>query len=116
MRVTPSLRRSVAVAAVLLLPGLALGAAANPLRNAYFGDLHLHTSNSYDAAWGGVRTTPRDAYRYAQGHAVDYMGRQVRRKAPLDFLAVADHSEYMGVPRSILDKRPPFEESNWFGS
>jgi len=109
-----NLRRPAVLAVVLLLPGLALGAAANPLRNAYFGDLHLHTSNSYDAAWGGVRTTPRDAYRYAQGFPVDYMGRQVQRKAPLDFLAVADHSEYMGVPRSILDKRPPFEESNWF--
>src|SRR5688572_15921093 len=88
--------------------------SANLQRNAYFGDLHLHTSNSYDASWGGVRTTPRDAYRYAQGLPVSYMGREVRRKAPLDFLAVADHAEYMGVSPRILDKRPPFESSNWF--
>jgi hypothetical protein len=88
--------------------------ATNPQRNAYFGDLHLHTSNSYDASWGGVRTTPRDAYRYAQGFPVTYMGREVRRKVPLDFLAVADHAEYMGVSPKILDKRPPFESSNWF--
>ena len=83
-------------------------------KRAYFGDLHLHTSNSYDAAWASVKTTPRDAYRYAQGYAVDYFGHAVKRKAPLDFLAVSDHAEYMGVAKQILDKRPPFEESNWF--
>jgi hypothetical protein len=83
-------------------------------KRAYFGDLHLHTSNSYDAAWGGVRTTPRDAYRYAQGFAVNYFGHEVKRKAALDFLAVSDHAEYMGVAKAILDKRPPFEESNWY--
>jgi hypothetical protein len=94
--------------------GVDAAVPVNALRTAYFGDLHLHTSNSYDAAWGGVRTTPRDAYRYAQGFAVDYMGQQVRRKAPLDFLAVADHSEYMGVSPRILNKQPPFEDSNWF--
>ena len=87
---------------------------SNPTRSAYFGDLHLHTSNSYDASWGGVTTPPRDAYRYAQGETVDYMGRPVKRKAPLDFLAVADHAEYMGVSPRILQRRPPFEESNWF--
>jgi hypothetical protein len=85
-----------------------------PERQAYFGDLHLHTSNSYDAAWAGVRTTPRDAYRYAQGFPVTYMGHEVRRKAPLDFLAVADHAEYLGVARRILDKQPPFEQTNWY--
>ncbi|MFM1886694.1 MAG: hypothetical protein RL026_1851 [Pseudomonadota bacterium] len=111
---------AAAVAFALPLQGAVAAAAApapalpaNPLRSAWFGDLHLHTSNSYDAAWGGVRTTPRDAYRYAQGLPVDYMGKSVRRKAALDFLAVADHSEYMGVPRSILEQRPPFEDSNW---
>jgi hypothetical protein len=83
-------------------------------RRAYFGDLHLHTSNSYDAAWAGVRTTPDDAYRYAQGFPVAYMGHEVKRKVPLDFLAVADHAEYMGVAKQILEQRPPFEHSNWF--
>src|SRR5512139_500804 len=85
-----------------------------PLRRAYFGDLHLHTSNSYDAAWGGVRTTPRDAYRYAQGLPVTYFGNEVRRKAPLDFLAVTDHAEYMGVTMEILNKDPAFEGTNWY--
>ena len=83
------------------------------LRQAYFGDLHLHTANSFDAAWGGVRTTPTDAYRYAEGFPISYMGRQIKRNAPLDFLAVTDHSEYMGVVMDVLNKDPLLAGSAW---
>ncbi|HMB72099.1 MAG TPA: DUF3604 domain-containing protein [Gammaproteobacteria bacterium] len=65
---------------------------------AYFGDLHLHTGFSFDAIASGAQPTPDDAYRYALGEAVEYMGRSVRRNRPLDFLAVTDHAEYLGVP------------------
>lgn len=84
-----------------------------PLRQAYFGDLHLHTANSFDAAWGGVRTTPTDAYRYAEGFPISYMGREIKRNAPLDFLAVTDHAEYMGVVMDILRKDPLLAGSEW---
>ena len=43
----------------------------NPLRNAYFGDLHLHSGFSMDAFAMGTRTTPDDAFRYAMGETVD---------------------------------------------
>jgi hypothetical protein len=65
----------------------------------YFGDLHLHTAYSMDAASVQTETTPDDAYRFASGKAVTYFGRQVKRKAPLDFLAVTDHAEYLGNVR-----------------
>ena len=36
-------------------------------RNAYFGDLHVHTGYSFDAYAFGTTATPYDAYRYAKG-------------------------------------------------
>ena len=41
----------------------------NAYRNAYFGDLHIHTAYSYDARPLGTETTPADAYRFARGEA-----------------------------------------------
>ena len=66
------------------------------LKNAYFGDLHLHTSYSMDAFVFTTRTTPEDSFRYAMGETVQYMGKPEKRLVPLDFLAVTDHAEYSG--------------------
>ncbi|MCW5891208.1 MAG: DUF3604 domain-containing protein [bacterium] len=74
------------------------------LRHAYFGDLHVHTALSFDAQAFDVRTTPADAYRFAQGDPVslpplDPMGNGTQTIAidrPLDFAAVTDHSEFLG--------------------
>src|SRR6266496_3870624 len=79
---------------------------ANPLRDAYYGDLHLHTTLSFDAyVLMGTKTTPEDAYRFARGEPVRYLGQLVRRKEPLDFLAVTDHSENIGVFNDLDDPR-----------
>ena len=78
---------------------------ANALRDAYFGDLHIHTQYSLDAFAFGVRTTPDDAYRYAKGAAIQHpLGYSIRlRGGPLDFLAVTDHAEYIGLMPALAD-------------
>lgn len=85
----------------------------NPEKNAYFGDLHLHTQMSFDAYTMKTNTLPEDSYRYARGETVDYLGQPVKRKAPLDFLAVTDHSEYLGVFRQAGDPNGPFKDTDW---
>ncbi len=40
---------------------------ANPLKNVYFGEQHMHTRNSFDAFTVGVTTTWDDAYNFAKG-------------------------------------------------
>jgi hypothetical protein len=72
-------------------------------RIALFGDLHVHTSLSFDAAAYDVRSRPADAYRFARGETIglppyDAAGeptRTARLSRPLDFAAVTDHSEFL---------------------
>ncbi len=69
----------------------------------YWGDLHLHTSNSADAYTMGSRITPETAYRFARGEMVRAgNGMSVRPRYRHDFLAVSDHAEYLSVYR-LLD-------------
>lgn len=88
--------------------------APNPLRNAYFGDLHLHTSYSMDAFAFGTRTTPEDSFKFAMGEPVEYFGKTYKRLAPLDFLAVTDHAEYLGTVRESINPNGPFAKTEWF--
>ncbi|MCA9501840.1 MAG: DUF3604 domain-containing protein [Spirochaetaceae bacterium] len=68
-------------------------------REVYFGDLHVHSSWSIDAFGAGVRAEPGDAYRYAKGEPIRHAtGATLRLSGPpLDFLALTDHAEYLGV-------------------
>ncbi|MEO1028425.1 MAG: DUF3604 domain-containing protein [Pseudomonadota bacterium] len=76
----------------------------NPDRNAYFGDLHVHTRSSFDAYIFNVRTTPEDAYRFARGEAIGHGGGfDIQLSRPLDFLAVTDHGEYLGIVPAMAD-------------
>jgi hypothetical protein len=81
---------------------------ANPLKNCYFGDLHLHTALSPDANFFGATLFPEESYQYALGQEVTYMGQKVKRMAPLDFLAVTDHSEYLGAIVAVKDPNGPY--------
>jgi len=80
---------------------------------AFFGDLHLHTGLSFDSASSGIQTTPDDAYRFALGETVQYLGRPVQRNRPLDFLAVTDHAEYMGIALEAADPEGVFANTHW---
>ena len=81
------------------------------MRNAYFGDLHVHTSYSFDAYGNGTRTVPEDAYNFARGLPVelapyDEDGNPLGTAQigqPLDFVAVTDHAEYFGEMAQCLD-------------
>src|SRR5262249_24916355 len=73
------------------------------LKNAYFGDLHAHTSYSLDAYSAALtRNTPFDAYAFARGRSLQIAGAQADGGGPtttiarpLDFRAVPDHSEWL---------------------
>jgi len=80
----------------------------NPLKECYFGDLHLHTSLSPDANFMNTTSLPEDSYRYAMGEEVDYLGNKIKRNTPLDFLAVTDHAEYLGAIAAIKDPKGSF--------
>ena len=76
----------------------------NPNKNAYFGDLHVHTSNSFDAYTFGTIASPSDAYRFAQGEAIPHpTGYEIQLKKPLDFYAVTDHAFFMGIIKEAAD-------------
>ena len=82
--------------------------ASNPLRNAYFGDTHIHTILSFDAYMFGTRRTPDDAYEFAKGAAIEHVsGFKMQMKKPLDFLAVSDHAFYLGMMRALADENGP---------
>jgi len=72
-------------------------------RNLYFGDLHAHTTLSYDAYIWKTSTTPVQAYEFAKGGRLaltplDSNGSDtcyVRLSRPLDFIALTDHQEFL---------------------
>jgi hypothetical protein len=79
----------------------------DPDRRAFFGDLHVHTSYSFDSY--GVRNQRNDpaaALRFGAGEAIPFAPfdadgetstrGDVQIDRPLDFMAVTDHSEFLG--------------------
>ena len=74
-----------------------------PHKQAFFGDLHVHTGISSDARGRDMLGTVDDAYRFARGLEIgigpfDQQGegsRKIQLSVPLDFAAVTDHAEYM---------------------
>ena len=105
----------MALATLLLTTALA---DPNPLREAYFGETHVHTSWSFDAyIFGNHITGPAEAYKYAKGETIKHpMGYDIKITTPLDWMGVTDHSEYVGTvrlanePGSAISKLPIAKE------
>jgi hypothetical protein len=86
-------------------------AAPNPERNAYFGDLHVHTTYSFDAFAFGTTATPRDAYRYALGETIQHpAGFDLKLREPLDFYAITDHALFLGLAAEAADTTTNFSK------
>ncbi len=74
----------------------------DPLRRPHFGDLHVHSSYSFDSYISSQRNDPWDAYRFAKGEPLtlpDADGAQTlvaQLRRPLDFMALTDHAELLG--------------------
>ncbi len=81
--------------------------AVAPLKQAFFGDLHVHTRYSLDASTQGTRTTPAQAYEFALGQRIGIQPwteegkaqRSLQLARPLDFAMVSDHAELIGEVR-----------------
>jgi hypothetical protein len=99
------------VAAIALSTSIAPLAAEEPrntAENVYFGDMHLHTRYSNDAFAFMTTRTPDDTYRFAKGEPLEEVGGgTIKLNTPLDFMAVTDHAESLGVLNSFLDPDHP---------
>ncbi len=77
-----------------------------------WGDTHVHTTLSMDAGAFGNRLTPEDAYRFARGEEVtSSTGVRAKLSRPLDFMAVADHSDNMGLFTLLFTADPDITNS-----
>jgi Protein of unknown function (DUF3604) len=79
-------------------PEPALYPPTRPTKNVYFGDLHVHSANSFDSYLFGNRLSLDDAYRFARGERVENaVGEIMQLTRPLDFVAITDHAEGFGL-------------------
>ena len=100
--------------AMTLLTTMLMAQDKNPAnRKVYFGEQHLHTVNSGDAFAFGTRNTPDDAYRFAKGETVvkTITGQKLKKSTPYDWIAITDHSEYLGMMPLLLEENSPLADS-----
>ncbi|MEZ7951889.1 MAG: DUF3604 domain-containing protein, partial [Halioglobus sp.] len=84
----------------------------NALKNVYWGDLHVHTVESFDAVLFGTTLTIEDAYRFAQGESLRSAGGELMQLSrPLDFVAITDHAESFGLRTRCDDTNLSLKEN-----
>jgi hypothetical protein len=91
--------KKILVTALVALIGTSASYAQDYPDEVYWGDTHLHTSNSFDVyLFGTPNSTPETAYRFAKGLPVvnPATGTRWQIREPLDFLVIADHAEALG--------------------
>jgi hypothetical protein len=73
----------------------------------YWGETHLHTGLSLDAGLFGNILGPEDAYRFARGEEIkSSTGLPAKLGRPLDWMAVTDHTDAMGLATDIQKGTP----------
>jgi hypothetical protein len=73
----------------------------------YFGDSHIHTRISTDAAMWGTTMGPEETYRYGLGEvATSFKGWKTKLARPLDWMVISDHSDVWGFFDLIKDGDP----------
>jgi hypothetical protein len=104
------------IAGLLSFGPLQAFAQKNPERNVYYGETHLHTSWSFDAfAFGNTIAGPETFYQYALGKSVPHPGGyEVKITKPLDWGAVTEHSEYVGMIQEANDPNSPLRKNSPF--
>lgn len=96
-----------AAAPAAIVPTPVVAPIPEPTR-VLWGDLHLHTAWSFDAFIFATTATPDDAYNFAKGAPLAHpSGGAYQLDRPLDFLAVTDHSEYVGVVNAAANPSNP---------
>ncbi|WP_217909615.1 DUF3604 domain-containing protein [Desulfosediminicola flagellatus] len=108
-----AMSQDIGSADVETLKGLYPGKAYSPYARRSFpskvlwGETHLHTGLSLDAGLFGNTLMPEDAYRLARGEEItSSTGQPVKLSRPLDWLAVTDHSDNMGLATDIQKGAP----------
>ena len=90
-------------------PTTATAAPVEEPTQVFWGDTHLHSNYSPDAYLQGNQSAdPDTAYRFAKGLPAIHpgSGAKVRLYEPLDFLALTDHGEFMGIIPKLLEGDP----------
>ena len=71
-------------------------------QDVYFGDSHIHTEISVDAGLWGNKLSPEDTYKYVRGgEVISAKGWTAKMARPLDWTAIADHTDCYGMFQMI---------------